>query len=75
MVYGEYGQVRMVRTEPWKYVRRYPHGPDELYDLKHDPNEKENLIGSASFQNRAKDLRKRLESWFSRYAEPVKESK
>jgi N-acetylglucosamine-6-sulfatase len=42
--------VRAVRTDDWKYIR-YPHGdgsPDkhraELYDLKHDPDERLNLI-------------------------------
>jgi N-acetylglucosamine-6-sulfatase len=42
--------VRGVRTDRWKYVH-YPHGdgkPDrhkaELYDLKHDPGERKNLI-------------------------------
>jgi N-acetylglucosamine-6-sulfatase len=42
--------VRAVRTDDWKYIH-YPHGdgsPDkhlaELYDLKHDPDERFNLI-------------------------------
>jgi arylsulfatase A-like enzyme len=44
--------VRGVRTNDWKYVH-YPHGdgaPDrhkaELYDLRRDPGELENLIGA-----------------------------
>lgn len=46
--------VRGIRTSQWKYIH-YPHGdggPDrhkaELYDLVKDPEERTNLIGSAT---------------------------
>ncbi len=31
---GEYGDVRMIRDTRYKLVRRYPDGPNELFDLK-----------------------------------------
>ena len=46
--------VRAVRTDSWKYIH-YPHGdgsPDrhmaELYDVKHDPEERTNLIADVA---------------------------
>ncbi|MDQ1256696.1 MAG: choline-sulfatase, partial [Candidatus Hydrogenedentes bacterium] len=43
VVYDEYGPVRMIRGREWKYVHRYPYGPNELYDLANDPDETTNL--------------------------------
>jgi N-acetylglucosamine-6-sulfatase len=59
--------VRGVRTDTWKYVH-YPHGdggPDrhmgELYNLKDDPNEKNNLINDPKYSSRVKQLEAELE--------------
>jgi len=73
VVYDEYGPVRMIRTREWKYVRRYPYGPHELYDLAHDPDEKDNLIESADHEGRRSEMKARLEEWFLRYADPMVE--
>lgn len=58
--------VRGVRTDEWKYVH-YPHGdgqPDrhlaELYDLKHDPEERKNLINDPAQAGRVKELQAEL---------------
>jgi N-acetylglucosamine-6-sulfatase len=58
--------VRGVRTDRWKYIH-YPHGdgsPDrhmaELYDLKNDPDETNNLINDPRQADRIKDLRDEL---------------
>ena len=40
VIFDEYGPVRMIRTQEWKYVHRYPYGPHELYDLVNDPDER-----------------------------------
>ena len=40
VICDEYGPVRMVRTQEWKYVYRHAHGPHELYDLVNDPDER-----------------------------------
>jgi N-acetylglucosamine-6-sulfatase len=58
--------VRGVRTDTWKYVH-YPHGdgkPDrhmaELYNLKEDPQERQNLINDPAFTDVVKELKAEL---------------
>ena len=58
--------VRGVRTDRWKYVH-YPHGDGkadrhmaELYDLKNDPGERTNLIGSSRYRKVYLHLRAEL---------------
>ena len=71
IVFDEYGPVRMIRTESWKYVHRYPHGPHELYDLTTDPGEERNLVddpGSAAVRT---ELAGRLDAWFAHYVDPA----
>lgn len=58
--------IRGVRTDDWKYIH-YPHGdggPDrhkaELYDLKHDPDERRNLIDDPSQAGRIRSLQAEL---------------
>lgn len=70
VVYDEYGPVRMIRTEEWKYVHRYPYGPHELYDLKNDPRERKNLVEDKSQALLVAKMRKRLAKWFARYVDP-----
>jgi arylsulfatase A-like enzyme len=59
--------VRGIRTDTWKYVH-YPHGdggPDrhlaELYNLKDDPGELNNLIDDPKYAKNVKILKKDLE--------------
>ncbi len=70
VIYDEYGPTRMIRTERWKYVHRYPDGPHELWDLVNDPDERHNLIDDPAYRPRARELRAALETWFARYADP-----
>ena len=65
--FSEYGATRMVRTEEWKYVHRYPQGPHELYHLTDDPDERSNLAEDAGYRRQKKELKLRLEDWFDRY--------
>ncbi|MFV0337777.1 MAG: sulfatase, partial [Chthoniobacterales bacterium] len=67
IIFDEYGPVHMIRTREWKYVHRFPHGPDELYHLSADPDEKQNLINDAATSDWVVALRKRLEEWFEKY--------
>nr|MBC8471671.1 DUF4976 domain-containing protein [Planctomycetota bacterium] len=57
---------RGVRTDSWKYVR-YPHGDGtsdrhmaELYNLKEDPNEKNNLSNDPKYSSHVKELEAEL---------------
>lgn len=72
----EYGNVRMVRTAQWKYLRRYaPHEQygDELYDLCADPRERHNLLASgAPAPAPAARLREEIENYFARFEDPAR---
>lgn len=70
VVYDEYGAVRMIRKEQYKYVHRYSSGPHELYDLEKDPGEEHNLYGLKEYDDVVCRLRKDLSEWFLRYADP-----
>jgi len=51
-------------------VRRYPDGPDELWDLANDPDERRNLMADPRQARRVRELSERMEAWFARYVEP-----
>jgi len=73
VVFDEYGPVRMIRDHEWKYVRRYPDGPDELYHLSKDPDERTNLVDESRHRNVVDDMRQRMENWFARYVDPSRD--
>lgn len=70
--FGEYGNLRMIRTRRYKLVRRYPDGPSELFDLMEDPRETVNLINDTEQQSLVQELSSKIEAYFSRYEHPVK---
>jgi len=70
VVYAEYGPTRMIRTAEWKYVHRYPYGPNELYNLASDPDERENLAGDSSYGARIRGMRQHMAEWFEEYVDP-----
>lgn len=70
VVFYEMETCRAVRTEDWKYVARFPNGPYELYDMREDPRERFNLYGQPGTDARRAELAKRLDDFFSRYADP-----
>jgi len=69
--------MRMIRTDRWKFVKHYHENlMDELYDLKSDPGETNNLINmrkGAGEDLRAvvKGLRERLVTWQKSIDDPV----
>ena len=73
VIYDEYGPVRMVRTQEWKYVYRHAHGPHELYNLVEDPDERQNLVNEPNQQARIAELKAMLDEWFARYVDPVRD--
>lgn len=82
-VFDEYGPNRMIRTKEWKYIHRYPYGPDELYDLVHDPKERFNLLnenryfyyGPQFIEEKVVELRGKMEKWFRTYVNPDMDGK
>lgn len=53
-----------VRTERWKYIRYVETQPvyEQLFDLKRDPNETQNLAGEPAYKDVLKDLRSRYQN-------------
>nr|WP_246136644.1 sulfatase-like hydrolase/transferase [Leekyejoonella antrihumi] len=70
VVFDEYGPARMIRSKDWKYIHRWPDGPNELYDLANDPGETVNLVEEAGQQDRCRQLSDELADWFSQYIRP-----
>lgn len=71
VIFDEYGPVRMIRTAQWKYIHRYPYGPNELYNLQADPNEEHNLYFNEELAPVVQRLKARLEQWFYTYTDPA----
>jgi len=70
IIFDEYGPVRMIRSKNWKYIHRYPYGPHELYNLKTDPNEDNNLFGQDEYEDINIEMRDKLQRWFAKYVKP-----
>jgi len=70
VVFDEYGPVRMIRNKEWKYIHRYPYGPNELYHLKEDPNEEYNRIEDKQYEDIVISMRQELKDWFYQYVDP-----
>jgi arylsulfatase A-like enzyme len=69
-VFFEFENVRAIRTSDWKYIQRFPGGPDELYNLADDPSEAKNRIGQEIHGTTRQQLTRRLNEFFARYADP-----
>ncbi len=70
VVYYEFENLRLIRTTTWKYVERLGEKPlFELFDLKADPEELNNVVDNTKHAGVRTDLRLRLHSWFERYAD------
>ena len=70
VTFHEYENTRTVRTDGWKYTRRFPDGPNDLYDMKNDPGEQRNVIDEPKHAAVQRDLRARLDAFFERCADP-----
>ena len=70
-VFDEYGPVRMIRSQEWKLVWRYPSGPHELYNVDEDPREVRNLFNHPGQTDRIRNLRGELDAWFETYVDPI----
>jgi arylsulfatase A-like enzyme len=63
------GRLCMVRTRDWKLVHDAADGRGELYDLRADPWELDNLIDDPARRGIARDLLARLSAWSSKIPE------
>jgi arylsulfatase A-like enzyme len=70
VIYHEFENTRMIRSPQWKLTVRHPYGPDELYNLEADPDEKENLVNVGQHSEIRKELEQKLKAFFNRYADP-----
>lgn len=70
--FGEYGDLRMIRTPHFKLVRRYPDGPDDLFDLQADPDETTNLAAQDEYAETRAALLQRLEEWYAEHKNAAK---
>ena len=69
-VFYEFESLRCIRTHDWKYTHRHPNGPHELYDLKNDPKEFDNLADNSQHDVKKAALKKRLDTFYQEYAAP-----
>ena len=70
-VFYEFENTRAIRTPEWKLIlRRFPQGPDELYDLKADAGENRNLVDDPAHAGTRDALAGRLSGFFNRVADP-----
>jgi arylsulfatase A-like enzyme len=69
-VFYEMENTRAVRTDAWKYVERFPDGPQELYHMERDPGERVNLFGQPGTEEIRTALARRLEAFFAHHADP-----
>jgi len=69
-VFAEFENVRAIRTEEWKYIERIHQPVHELYHVKSDPGERMNLFDRPEHRPVREELKKRLEAFFDRYADP-----
>lgn len=73
-VFMEQEETRAIRTPDWLLMRRY--GPtsynfkDELYDLRNDPDERQNVIDKAEYKADVEGLVARLDAFFDAYSNP-----
>lgn len=70
--HGEYGNVRMLRTRTHKLVRRYPDGPDELFDLRADPRETTSLFDDPAQRALITELSEQIAAYYAEYEDPAK---
>jgi len=71
-VFGHFSNVqRMIRTDKWKLIHYPQIGRYQLFDLKNDPQEMENLAGRPCHAGVFAELRAKLEAWQGEVGDPL----
>jgi arylsulfatase A-like enzyme len=77
-VYAQYSgdgvlfySVRAVRSREWSYTFA-PHGGEELYDLRADPDERCNRASDPAAAAGLREMRARLAGWMERIDDPLR---
>ncbi len=65
--FGEYGDLRMVRTPRHKLVWRYPNGPHDLFELETDPGETRNLSTDPGQARLIDALKHQIDTFYARH--------
>lgn len=68
--FHEYENTRTIRARDWKYTRRWPAGPDELYHLAEDPGERVNRAADPACAAILREMQACMDAFFERYAQP-----
>lgn len=63
-------KAAMCRTQDFKYIRRL-YEQDELYDLRNDPQETQNLIADPAYREVLLQLKERMLTWYMETADIV----
>ena len=61
--------IRMIRTHAFKYNRYIRYG-EELYDLKNDPHEVNNLAKDHKFTDVKTEMSRKLHHWIEENGDP-----
>lgn len=69
-IFYEMENTRAIRTQHWKYIERYPDGPNELYNIIIDPQERFNVFGQNHSSEKILELGTKLKKYFAKYANP-----
>ena len=69
----KHGKATMCRTSTHKYIRRL-YEEDQLYDLREDPMELNNLIDAAGSASVLHEMRERLQDWYMATCDTVPEN-
>ncbi|KAA3659158.1 MAG: DUF4976 domain-containing protein [Chloroflexi bacterium] len=70
--FGEYGDLRMIRTQRYKLLRRHATNEVELFDLYTDPRETINLASNPKYNTIVTDLSNQITSFFETYEDAQK---